>query len=424
MRYWPRNKPVAPFESGSRPAREPGLRVVHFGTAELPSNHPEYSTVHRHCDHPGRWVVNIARAQIEHEGICPQILVKVPGARNSWRTDISGVPVYFIPVPRFLRGKTAFFLERRILASAAMRLCPDIVHAHGTEESNALAALCCPVPKVLTLQGCFFLLNKKFPLRFFSRAWIVERLERRTIPRFRHLIAKSQYILDSVRMEFPGVEPHLVPNTYDPQLESVCISKPRERHMVFVGSLAPWKGVHLMIDALRQNFSRLPDFTLDICGDRPEVSTGYEGRMKRDLIAMLGARVRFHGIVPAKQLFDIVSACRLLVAPSIEDMFGNQAIESLMCGTHVLTIEGNAIADHVRTFGNGTVSTPEKLAGDLARLLQNPHDLIEAQKAKSAIISCISPKITARKHAEIYSQIVAHQELSAMANSANPANNC
>jgi hypothetical protein len=181
------------------------MNVLHIGHIPLPANHPLGNRVSKYAYYPGRWVLNLVKAQISHTDAQVAIVVKVPGGKRNWSTDIEGVPCHFVSVPDILRGNTGFFIDQRILAAQALLRGPDIMHAHGTEEAKALAALRTGLPNVLTLQGCFFIINRKIPARFFSRQWIVERLERQTIPRFRHVITKSRYIGDEVRREFPSV---------------------------------------------------------------------------------------------------------------------------------------------------------------------------------------------------------------------------
>jgi hypothetical protein len=117
------------------------MKVLHIGHVPLPAKHQLGSRVSQYAYYPGRWVLNLAKAQIAHTDAQVEILIKVPGGRGHWSTDIEGVRCHFVSVPNVLRGKAGFFLDQRILASQALLRRPDILHAHGTEEANALAAL-------------------------------------------------------------------------------------------------------------------------------------------------------------------------------------------------------------------------------------------------------------------------------------------
>ncbi len=405
------------------------MKVVHIGHVPLPRDHPCGPSVSAGAFHPGRWVLNLAKAQQAHAGIEPQIVTKVPGASRSWTTRVEDVQVHFVAVPNILRGKTGFFLDQRILAKVACGRSPDIVHAHGTEEANALAAIRTGLPGLLTVQGCFFIINRTLQPKFFSRQWIVERLERRSIPKFPHIITKSQYIEREIQAAFPGVHTHLIPNTYDPALESIPLDRPRDNAFAYVGSIDPRKGVDLLVEALLRNSGdrsqktevspptsdlRCPTSSLlpvlHVFGNHGDGATDYEKRQISALRSLLGDRLILHGLVNQVEMANTVAQCCALVAPSREEMFGNQLIEALLVGTHAVVTDGTAMAENVRLFGNGTVvpqEDPAALAAAIATIL-NPKSKIQNYSAESRrrIRDYMGPEVVARAHAELYRRIL------------------
>lgn len=346
------------------------MRALHIGHVPLPQGHPLGNRVNKHVFYPGRWVLNLAKAQREHTEVRAEVLTKVPGGKGSWSTEIEGVPCHFISTPDFLRGKTRFFLDQRILSGRTLELRPEIVHAHGTEEANALAALRTKLPSLLTLQGCFFIINRTLPPKFFSRQWIVERLERRTIPRFAHVIAKSEYIQNEVERQFPNVQTHLIPNTYDARLEDINPEQRRDCSIAFVGTIDPRKGFDLLVGAFRHIQSCgavLP--VLHVFGNH--YSPGkWEASQITEAQNILGDQLFLHGQKPQIELAHTVAKCRALVAPSREEMFGNQIIEALLVGTHVIVTDRTAMAENVRRFGNGTI-VPQEDPAALAEAVSN-----------------------------------------------------
>lgn len=393
----------------STPSPSP-LKVIHIGHVPLPANHQLGDRVSKYAYYPGRWVLNLAKAQIDHTDAQVEILVKVPGGKGNWSADIEGVHCHFVSVPDVLRGKTGFFIDQRILAAQALLRRPDIVHAHGTEEANALAALRTGLPYVLTLQGCFFIINRKIPASFLSRQWIVERLERKTIPRFRHVITKSCYIRDEVCREFPEVETHLIPNTYDSALENIDIDRERERAIAFIGTIDSRKGFDLLVEALFKlhlSGQELPHLHVFGSGAHP---APWEVAQLQAARACLGARLVLHGQIPQFEMAKIVARCRALVAPSREEMFGNQIIEALLLGTHVIVTDGTAMAENVRRFGNGTIvpqEDPAALASAITQVLNTKSEAPHCPNESRALIrSSMSPEVVARAHAELYRQIL------------------
>lgn len=385
------------------------MRIVHIGHVPLPAEHPLGPRVSKYASYPGRWVLNLAKAQAAHTSDQVEILIKVPGGKGHWTTEIEGVACHFVAVPDFLRGKTGFFFDQRILASSALLRRPDIVHAHGTEEANALAALRTGLPNILTLQGCFFIINRKIPVPFFSRQWIVERLERKTIPRFRHVITKSRYIRDEVCREFPGVNTHLIPNTYDSALEDIEIDQKRERAIAFVGTIDPRKGFDLLVEALtRLRSSGQPLPHLHVFGNSAHPNS-WEVVSLRAAGECLGPQLVLHGQIPQLDMAKIVARCRVLVAPSREEMFGNQVIEALLVGTHVIVTENTAMAENVMCFGNGSVVAQDdvsKLTHELTRLMGSAADCEATRKSRHSLIDNMGPCQVSLRHRQVYETVL------------------
>jgi glycosyltransferase involved in cell wall biosynthesis len=111
-------------------------------------------------------------------------------------------------------------------------------------------------------------------------------------------------------------------------------------------------------------------------------------RKKQALFAALGESVTFHGTRPFLETAALIARASVLAAPSIQDMFGNQVIEALLLGTPVVTVEGTAMPENVRRFGNGVIvreHAPRQLADALISVLQNPPPVDEAQSAREKV---------------------------------------
>ncbi len=386
-----------------------GMMILHIGHAPLPTKHPLGPRVSKYAYYPGRWVLNLAKAQIAHTDAQVEILVKVPGGKRNWSTEIEGVRCHFVPVPDVFRGKTGFFIDQRILAGQALLRRPDIVHAHGTEEANAMGALRTGLPRVLTLQGCFFIINRRIPARFFSRQWIVQRLEHKTIPQFCHVITKSRYIRKEVRREFPSVQTYLIPNTYDSVLEGIDITQAREHAIAFVGTIDPRKGFDLLVEALtRLRSSGRPLPHLHVFGNST-LPTPWEVAQLQAARECLGTQLVLNGQIPQLEMAKIVARCRVLVAPSREEMFGNQVIEALLVGTHVIVTENTAMAENVARFGNGTIVAQddiESLRRMLNEALNTTRDSDIALKARNSLINIMGPRQVAHGHHQVYQSVL------------------
>ena len=81
------------------------------------------------------------------------------------------------------------------------------------------------------------------PPKPFSRAWGVERIERRSLAKARDIVAKSDYVADWIARNYPHLAIHRIPSTFDPRILDVPLDSPREpRSIAFVGNIDPRKG--------------------------------------------------------------------------------------------------------------------------------------------------------------------------------------
>lgn len=382
------------------------MKVVHIGHVPLPTGHPDYGRLY---SHPGRWVLNLAMAQTAHTFIKPRIITQVPGASSDWSAKIDGVDIDFIRVPDRFRAATLFQFDKRTLARWALRYDPDLVHAHGTEEAYAMASQAAGKPYVITLQGVFSIINSELPPKLLSRERVVEFLERRTLRRAKHVIAKSDYIGTRLAQLFPNLIIHRIPNTFDPRLLQIESTKV-PRSACFVGMVTERKGLDLVVGALRAMDRSAYPSELHIIGNRGEGEAQYDRRVLSDLRQLLGDRLVLHGILPALESAKIVARCAVLLAPSREEMFGNQLIEGLLVGAMPIVTEGTAMAENVRRFGRGCV-VPQEDATAVASALTREFsaDVLvtdaSVQRTRERVDNYMGPKVVASAHSTLYEQV-------------------
>jgi glycosyltransferase involved in cell wall biosynthesis len=387
------------------------VKVIHICNLPIPPAHPDYERVRYH---PGRWVLNLALAQQANTDIEPELLVQLPGASRDFETNIEGVPVHFVNAPDRLRSATLFFFDKRRLARRARALTPDIVHAHGTEDAYGLAAQATGLPYVITLQGVSLIMNRVMTTPFASRARAVELTERICLRRARHVIAKSEYIATQLKEQFPHLVIHRIPNTIDPR--AFKISEEKEPNvLVFVGMIIPRKGLDLLCDALKIVRLDFPDVTLWVFGDRPDAPSAYEQQIKERLRSTLGERVIFHGAIESLEVARHIAKAAALVAPSREEMFGNQLIEALAVGTHAIVTEGTAMAENVRRFGEGTI-VPQEDAQALAQAICAALPIRQSRataEVRKRILEYMGPETVALQHESLYHELIRERQTAA-----------
>lgn len=383
------------------------MKIVHLGNVPVPADHPEKGRVKQH---PGRWVLNHALAQ-KAAGLDVEVVSQAHKASRDFDCDIEGVTVHFLRTFHPYRHFTFYALDAWRMARFVRRLQPDIVHAHGTENTYGHAALRSGLPFCITAQGLFFQIipalgrpptwNERF-LR-----WGEDRVWRKT----RFAVAKSEYVKAALAAQYPRLALALVPNTYEPGLDAPLA--PRSGHAIaYVGTMGDRKGVLYLAEAMKDVVQAVPDAELHVMGNPPEASAqGYASECLRSLRATLGDRLVLHGRVPSRELFGILDGCRALVAPSLEEMFGNQLIEGLMRGCHGIVAEGTALAENARRFGNATVvpqRDAEAIARSLVSILSEPFDPAVAEDARRRIRDWMSPSVVAAKHEAFYERILSN----------------
>jgi glycosyltransferase involved in cell wall biosynthesis len=160
------------------------------------------------------------------------------------------------------------------------------------------------------------------------------------------------------------------------------------------------KGFHLLIDAFAQ--LNHPDWTLVIAGDGRELDA------LRRQAQPLGDRVRFTGLVEGPDKRWLLQNCRFMAAPSLEESFGNVALEAMACGKPVVASNASGFAEIVKHDENGRLvavnSTPallEALRDYTARPLPT-----ESRNASDTAQSFSWPTI-AKRYVELIEQVLA-----------------
>jgi len=141
------------------------------------------------------------------------------------------------------------------------------------------------------------------------------------------------------------------------------------RALLSVGLLIERKGHHLVIEALRL----LPGHTLLVVGEGPELAA-LQALAERFGVA---DRVRLMGAQPHARLPLFYSAADALVLASSREGWANVLLESMACGTPVVTSPAWGSREAVQAPEAGLVldtATPEAIAEGVTRLLASPPD--------------------------------------------------
>lgn len=381
------------------------MKIIHLGNIPFFRDYPEKGHIKRH---PGRWVLNHALAQ-KSIGLDVEVVTLVHGAKKDYVLEVEGIKVHYLRTAHKWRHMTFYAIDQWRVARYVKKLNPDFVHAHGTEDAYGWAAQRTGLPNCITAQGLFFQIIPTLKRKPSIHEKFLKWGENIVLKRAKHIIAKSEYVRDALAEKYPHLQLELIPNTYEPTLANDIVY-PKQQSLAFVGCIDDRKGVHLIVEALKRVVNEFPNVKLHIAGSNQEgFGSSYEQSVIKDLRETLDENLILHGRVPSAELFKVLDECVAIVAPSTEEMFGNQLIEGLMRGCHGIVTDQTAMAENVRRFGNGTI-VPQgdscAIADAILGILTNPPNMTILEDSRQEIKDYMGPKKVAKLHEKFYNQIL------------------
>lgn len=276
----------------------------------------------------------------------------VSGFRPGFRPQVpaeevqEGVPVLhprFLSVPGILKcldGLFLFLWTLPVLIRLRREFRFDVIDAHFVYPEGlaaVLAGLVFRVPMTVTLRGMLPLLVP-FRLRRPQLRFALRRAAR--------VIAVSESLKrDAVALGIPAERVRVIENGIDPGLFHPMDRTEARRSLglpkygpllVSVGTLAPRKGFHLVMEAMARLRKSWPTLRFAIVGgDGPEGAMGTE---LRQLARKLGIedRVIFAGPRKRGELASWYAAADLFVLATAHEGCPNVVLEALACGTPVV----------------------------------------------------------------------------------------
>jgi D-inositol-3-phosphate glycosyltransferase len=145
--------------------------------------------------------------------------------------------------------------------------------------------------------------------------------------------------------------------------------------LLYVGRLAPIKGLETLLDSMARLRARGSDAQLCIVGgDADEALDGHEGELRARLSRLdLGDTVTFVGAQPQERLRDWYVAADATVLPSYYESFGMVALEAMACGSPVVASRVGGLQTTVRDRVTGLL-VPDHDPAALAATLEDVLD--------------------------------------------------
>jgi len=158
--------------------------------------------------------------------------------------------------------------------------------------------------------------------------------------------------------------------------------------IVFVGRLARYKGLDILLKALAPHVGR--KWALEVFGDGP-----LQAGMRASAESFgLAAQVRFHGVVSSDRVVPSLAEADLCVVPSRYDGWGMATSEAICAGVPVLVSDAAGSSDLVVASQAGEVfasGSRAQLSAQLARRLDCPALLAEEKIRAKAFAPRVRP---------------------------------
>jgi len=283
---------------------------------------------------------------------------------------------------------------------------PDLVHGQGTERDCAISAVLSGFPNVITIHGNMRAIARVNRARPFSFLWLAARLERFILPRTAGVVCPTHYTFDAVRQLTPKA--WVLPNAVDQSFFKVVVAPDPAGPPIglCVGTICHHKNQNDFIRALDWLAKERP-FRIVFLGQREDDAYGNE------FMRLIKDRpwCEYAGYANREQLKSWLTAATFLAHPTREDNCPMVVLEAMAAGVAVMASSIGGIPDLITDCETGLFGNPQHPESFAAGVLRLLDDRNFAQNltinARAQALQRFHPDIIARRHVEIYREVLA-----------------
>lgn len=283
---------------------------------------------------------------------------------------------------------------------------PDIVHGQGTERECAVSAAFSKFPNVVTVHGNMRLIAEVNNAKPFSFFWLAAQLEKMTLPRTRGVVCITRYTRDAVKDL--AKRTWVAPNAVDESFFDINAEPDASRAILCVGAVCYRKNQNAFIKALDPLAAEGRFKVLFLGGVDKEDAFGTE------FLELVAQRpwCEYAGFADRMSLRQRFKTATLLALPSLEDNCPMVVLEAMAAGVPVLAANVGGLPDLVEDGKNGLFCDPldaESMRAGVSKILGDAKLARElAATAKVAARERFHPLVIARKHVEIYREVLSN----------------
>jgi len=309
-------------------------------------------------------------------------------------------------VPKFGWARTGFQGCIRAVRRRLRAIRPDIVHGQGTERDCALSAAFSGYPNVVTVHGNMRRIARVTRARPFSYWWVAARLEAFTLPRSQGVVCLTRHTQSEVAglANRTWIVPNAVPAVFfDINAQPQPNAPPR---VLCVGNVCHLKNQNAFIRAL------------DGLVDTWSIQATFLGRAQRgepyadEFFRLVEARpwCLWGGFADRGKLSESYLKATLLALPSLEDNCPMAVMEAMAAGVPVVAAGVGGVPDLIEEGKTGFLCDPLDAASmrrAIEKVLLAPSAAGNmARQAKSRAQQRFHPEVIARRHIEIYREVL------------------
>jgi glycosyltransferase involved in cell wall biosynthesis len=177
----------------------------------------------------------------------------------------------------------------------------------------------------------------------------------------------------------------------------------------FAGLVMPFKGAHVLVDALERLHRSGVDFTAEIAGDAPDAE--FLERLRAAVRAVgMEHKVSFTGFLDRSDLAALFARSNVLVFPSqVPETFGISQVEAMAAGLVVISSGTGGAQEVIRHDQDGLLFAAPKadeLAQQIFSLVQDPARMQRLQRAAQARAVTFSVDHSVRKIEELVEELI------------------
>jgi glycosyltransferase involved in cell wall biosynthesis len=328
--------------------------------------------------HPVPWVV-VQAPLVAASGVELHVVTVSKHLERDEEFTSGGVHFHFLKIPALPRAALGYQVDRRRITGCLRRIQPAIVQGFGTESSFGYSAVSAPFPSVLMIQGIVSrIVGARGPAALLRnpRLCVSLMVERVTVRRARHVVCETEFAATFVREHNSGALTYIIRT---PIREAFFEIARRSQagsgsEVLFVGLVAPEKGIDVLISAFSRVVAECPGAVLHVIGG---ANPGYVERELAPLVARLGLEkgVVFHGQQPVSIVADRLSRAALVVQPTLMDTAPNVLAEARAAGVPVVASAVGGIPELIDDGVDGVLvppASPKRLAAAIGALLRDP----------------------------------------------------